>query len=133
MVVCVFPASARAISNRPGGRSNWLLQLPFEIHLPRQPGKTGKKTLGVLGPRWLVAQGHFRMPYLGPFWNDLLNHATFRRASRGRPDPWRPRGWHGHTKRHSMRVPVFIWSRFRWFSYLSWFCSIYLGDYNKPG
>ena len=32
-----------------------------------------------------------------------------------------------------MRVSVFIWSRFRWFSYLSWFCSIYLGDYNKPG
>ena len=44
-----------------------------------------------------------------------------------------PRGGHGHTKRHSMRVSVFIWSRFRWFSYLSWFCLIYLGDYNKPG
>ena len=32
-----------------------------------------------------------------------------------------------------MRGPVFIWSQFCLFSYLSWFCLIYLGDYNKPG
>ena len=30
-------------------------------------------------------------------------------------------------------MPVFIWFCFRLFLYLSWFCCIYLGDYNKPG